>query len=58
MTYTMLLTIHEEAKQRAGNDSLPADVRQRSRETVDLCCQRIAQEGLTLQQLRDLAAAE
>ncbi|EKY4113742.1 hypothetical protein RCP98_005488 [Pseudomonas aeruginosa] len=58
MTYSMLLKIYEEAKQRVDNESLPADVRARSQETVDLCCLRIAQEGLTFQQLRELAAAE
>ncbi|EPG8944045.1 hypothetical protein L4Z64_001452 [Pseudomonas aeruginosa] len=58
MTYTMLLNIYEEAKARVDDASLPADVRARSQETVDLCCLRIAQEGHTFQKLRELAAAE
>lgn len=58
MTYSMLLLILTEAEARCDNASLPADVRERSTQTVSLCKRRMAMEGLTRSQLEEQAAAE
>lgn len=55
LTYSMLLQILTEAEARRDDATLPADVRARSSETVDLCHQRMAAEGLTRCQLQSLA---
>jgi hypothetical protein len=56
MTYAMLLQLLVEAEQRVADESLPADARERSAETVSLCKTRMASEGLTRHQLEQLAA--
>lgn len=58
LTHSMLLQILEEAEARRDDASLPADVRQRSAETVGLCNQRLAREGLTRAKLEEIAKAE
>ena len=58
LTHSMLLQILEEAEARRDDASLPADVRQRSTETVSLCNQRMASEGLTRAKLEEAAKAE
>lgn len=55
LTHQMLLQILVEAEARSDDATLPQDVRDRSAETVSLCKQRMAQEGLTRAQLEDLA---
>lgn len=55
MTYAMLLQILVEAEARRDDVTLPADVRERSGETVDLCLERMKNEGLTREQLEKLA---
>ena len=57
MTYALLLQLLIEAEQRRDDESLPKDVRERSTETVSLCKQRMASEGITRHQLEQLAAA-
>ncbi|WMR34737.1 hypothetical protein [Metapseudomonas otitidis] len=57
MTYALLLQLLIEAEQRRDDESLPQDVRDRSIETVSLCKQRMASEGITRHQLEQLAAA-
>lgn len=57
MTFAMLLKILTEAEARQADKSLPADVRERSAETVSLCKQRMASEGITRDQLEHLARA-
>ena len=57
MTYAMLLLMLVEAEGRRDDDSLPADVRARSSESVSLCKQRMAMEGITRTQLEQLAKA-
>lgn len=57
MTYALLLQMLTEAEARRDDESLPADVRERSAETVSLCKQRMASEGLTRYQLEQQAAA-
>lgn len=58
MTFSMLLQILQEAEARRDDASLPQEVRDRSAETVSLCKQRMAMEGLTREQLTELAAQE
>lgn len=58
MTFSMLLKILQEAEARRDDASLPHEVRDRSAETVALCKQRMAMEGLTREQLTELAAQE
>lgn len=58
LTFSMLLQILTEAEARRDDETLPQPVRDRSAETVDLCCQRMAQEGLTRAQLVELAREE
>ena len=58
MTFSMLLQILQEAEARRDDASLPQEVRDRSAETVSLCKQRMAMEGLTREQLTELAAHE
>lgn len=57
MTYAMLLLMLVEAEGRRDDKSLPADVRARSSESVSLCKQRMAMEGITRTQLERLAKA-
>lgn len=57
MTYAMLLLMLVEAEGRRDDESLPADVRARSSESVSLCKQRMAMEGITRTQLERLAKA-
>jgi len=57
MTYAMLLLMLVEAEGRRDDESLPADVRVRSSESVSLCKQRMAMEGITRTQLEQLAKA-
>jgi hypothetical protein len=54
MTYGMLLQILEEAEDRVRTISDPG-VRERSQETVELVHERLRREGLTVQQLKQLA---
>lgn len=56
MTYGQFYQILTEAEARRDDDSLPDDVRQRSAETVSLCKERMAREGLTRDALIQLAA--
>ena len=53
----MLLLMLVEAEGRRDDESLPADVRVRSSESVSLCKQRMAMEGITRTQLEQLAKA-
>ncbi len=57
MTYAMLLLMLVEAEGRRDDESLPADVRARSSESVSLCKQRMAMEGITRTKLEQLAKA-
>ena len=54
MTHRFLWLILTEAEDRVANHS-DVGVRERSAETVSLCKQRMAQEGLTRDALRELA---
>lgn len=58
MTYSMFLQALLEAEARRDDESLPQDVRDRSTETVALCYERMMNEGLSRQQLEELAAKE
>lgn len=58
LTHAMLLQILEEAEARRDDADLPQEVRDRSAETVSLCKQRMAMEGLTRAQLEEVAKAE
>lgn len=58
LTYAMLLQILQEAEARRDDKSLDQAARDRSAETVSLCKQRMAQEGLTRHQLEEHAAEE
>ena len=58
LTHSMLLQMLEEAEDRRDDAELPQDVRDRSAETVSLCKQRVAMEGLTRAQLEEIAKAE
>lgn len=57
LTYKMLYQILREAEDRVANELLPADVRERSKETVSICNERMAREGLTIHALKKLARA-
>lgn len=58
MTYSMFLQILLEAEARRDAEWLPQEVRDRSAETVALCHERMTNEGLTRQQLEELAAED
>jgi hypothetical protein len=58
MTFADLWQILIEAEARRDDETLPLDVRERSGETVSLCKERMAREGLTRDQLKALAFAE
>jgi len=45
-TYKQVQQIRAEAMARVMNKNLPFDVRMRSRETVQLCDERLAAEGV------------
>jgi hypothetical protein len=55
LTHAMLLQMLIEAEARRDDTTLPADVSERSAETVGLCKQRMEIEGLTRDQLEELA---
>lgn len=55
MTYADLYQILIEAEARVADALNSSDVRTRSQETVDLCNQRMAREGITREQLKRLA---
>lgn len=55
MTFADFYQILTEAEVRRDDQSLPHDVRARSAETVSLCEERLAKEGLSRDQLADLA---
>lgn len=57
MTYGDLYQILIEAEARRDDETLPQDVRERSAETVSLCKQRMAKEGLNRDRLQQLAFA-
>jgi len=56
MTYAMLLQILIEAEERVKKSS-DAGIRERSQETVNLCNERLRNEGLTRNDLERLASA-
>ncbi|WP_321935387.1 hypothetical protein [Paraburkholderia sp. J8-2] len=56
MTYADFYQILIEAEQRRDDETLPHEVRGRSEETVSLCKERMAREGLTRDRLIELAA--
>lgn len=58
LTHAMFLQILQEAEARRDDKYLDQAARDRSAETVSLCKQRMAQEGLTRQQLEEHAAEE
>ena len=58
LTHAMLLQMLAEAEARRDDQTLPQEVRDRSAETVSLCKQRMAKEGLTRAQLEELALAD
>lgn len=58
LTHAMLLQILQEAEARRDDQSLDQAARDRFAETVSLCKQRMAQEGLTRKQLQELADEE
>jgi type VI protein secretion system component VasF len=58
LTHAMLLQMLVEAEARRDDQTLPQEVRDRSTETVSLCKQRMAKEGLTRAQLEELALAD
>ena len=55
MTYADLYQILIEAECRRDDESLPADVRFRSGISAELAAERMRREGLTRDQLRQLA---
>lgn len=55
MTYAMLLQILVEAEYRVNDETLPVAIRTRSHETVDLCNERLRNEGITRSDLERLA---
>lgn len=55
MTYAMLLQILVEAEYRVNDETLPVAIRTRSQETVDLCNERLRNEGITRSDLERLA---
>ena len=58
LTHAMLLQFLVEAEERRDDPNLPQDVRDRSEETVSLCKQRMAKEGLTRSQLEEIAKCQ
>lgn len=58
MTFADLWQILIEAEARRDDETLPADVRKRSAETVSLALERMAREGLTRAQVKALAFAD
>ena len=58
LTHSMLLRMLVEAEARRDDETLPQDARARSAETVSLCKQRLAMEGLNRDRLEQLALAE
>ena len=60
LTYSLLLLLQllVAAEARRDNAAQPQEVRDRSSETVSLCKQRMAQEGLTRSRLEELAGEE
>jgi hypothetical protein len=56
MTYADLYQILTEAEERVKN-ATDEGVRERSAETVRLCLERMKKEGLTREQLKELANA-
>ena len=56
--YSMLLQMLVEGEARRDDETLPQDARDRSAETVGLCCQRMAMEGLNRDRLEQHAKAE
>lgn len=58
LTFTMLLQILVEAEARRDDATLPQEVRDRSAETVSICKQRMAAEGLTRSELEARASEE
>ena len=58
LTHAMLLQFLVEAEERRDDPNLPQDVRDRSAETVSLCKQRMAKEGLTRSQLEEIAKCQ
>lgn len=57
LTHAMLLQMLVEAEARRDDQTLPQEVRDRSAETVSLCEQRMAKEGLSRAQLEELTLA-
>jgi hypothetical protein len=57
MEWKMLYQCLIEAEARRDDERLPQDVRDRSAETVSLCKQRMAMEGLSRDALKQLARA-
>lgn len=55
MTYRDLWLILTEAEGRRDNEALPQQVRDNSAETVSICKERMAMEGLTRDALKKLA---
>ena len=58
MTYAELWKTLTEAEARSDDETLPADVRERSRETATLCAEHMFREGLTRAALERLAAVK
>ncbi|MBV7542034.1 hypothetical protein [Acidovorax sp. sic0104] len=58
LTFSMLLQMLVEAEGRRDDIDFPKDVRERSAETVALCNERLAKEGITRAELEQLAAEE
>lgn len=55
MEWKMFYQVLIEAEARMNDERWPLDVRERSAETVSLCKQRMAMEGITRDQLKALA---
>ncbi len=58
LSHALLLTILVEAEGRRDDASLPQEARERSAETVSLCKQRMAMEGLTRSQFEEIAQTQ
>ena len=58
LTHSMLLQMLVEAEARRDDASLPQAVRDRSAETVSLCKERMAVEGLSRDRLEQIARGE
>jgi hypothetical protein len=56
--HAMLYQILTEAEDRAACETYPAEVRERSAETVALCEERMRRENLTRDELKRLAGAK